>query len=90
MSEKPTSRRCSAIRKPLVFILCLFVLVFPIDTRSVSAPEPTTRDEFWLSIEVDINVKPKVRPFLAGGLSKAIEDETFSRSELRRPNRGAL
>ena len=77
MSEKPTSRRCRPFRQPLVFILCLFVLVLPIDTGSVSAPEPTTRDQFWPSIEVDINVKPKVRLFLAGGLSKAIEDGTF-------------
>jgi hypothetical protein len=61
MSEKPTIRRWSAIRKPLVFILCLFVLVLPFDARSASAPEPNTRDEFWPSIEVDINVKPKAQ-----------------------------
>ena len=44
------------------------------DTRTIRAQEPTTRDEFWPSIEVYINVKPKVRLYLLGTVSKAIED----------------
>lgn len=46
----------------------------PCDTHTIRAQEPTTRDEFWPSVEVYINVKPKVRLYLMGTVSKAIED----------------
>jgi len=74
MLEKPPSRRCRAIQKPLVLISGLFLLVLLSDTRTIRAQEPTTRDEVWPSIEVYINVKPKVRLYLVGAVSKAIED----------------
>jgi Protein of unknown function (DUF2490) len=67
-------RRRSAIQKPLVLISGLFLLVLLSDTRTIRAQEPTTRDEFWPSIEVYINVKPKVRLYLLGTVSKSVED----------------
>ena len=74
MLEKLLSRRRSAIQKPLVLISGLFLLTLLSDTRTIRAQEPTTRDEFWPSVEVYINVKPKVRLYLLGTVSKAIED----------------
>ena len=71
---KKLSRRRREIPKTLVLISGLFLLVFLSDTRTVRAQEPTTRDEFWPSIEAYINVKPKVRLYLLGTVSKAIED----------------
>ena len=74
MLERLPSRRRGAIHKPLVLMSGLFLLVLLIDTRKIRAQEPTTRDEFWPSIEVYINVKPKVRLYLLGTVSKAVED----------------
>jgi len=74
MFEKLPRRRRSAIQKLLVSISGLFLLVLLSDTRTIKAQEPTTRDEVWPSIEVYINVKPKVRLYLVGTVSKAIED----------------
>jgi hypothetical protein len=74
MLEKLPGRRRSAIQKPLVLISGLFLLVLLTDSHTIKAQEPTTRDEFWPSIEVYINVKPKVRLYLLGTVSKAIED----------------
>jgi hypothetical protein len=68
------SHRSRAIPKTLVLISGLFLLVFLSDTRTIRAQEPTSRDEFWPSIEVYINVKPKVRLYLLGTVSKAVED----------------
>ena len=73
-AEKRASQRRSAIQKPLVLISGLFLLVLLSDTRTIRAQEPTTRDEFWPSIEVYINVKPKLRLYLLGTVSKAVED----------------
>ena len=74
MLEKPPSQRCSAIQKPLVLISGLFLLVLLSDARTIRAQEPTTRGEVWPSIEIYINVKPKVRLYLLGTVSKAVED----------------
>jgi hypothetical protein len=52
----------------------LLVLVLLSGPRTIRAQEPTTRDEFWPGIEVYINVKPKVRLYLTGSVSKTIED----------------
>jgi hypothetical protein len=52
----------------------LFLLLLLSDPHTIKAQEPTTRDEFWPSVEVYINVKPKVRLYLIGSVSKAIED----------------
>src|SRR5580765_8565004 len=67
-------RRRSASQKPLVLISGLFLFFVLSDTRAIRAQEPTTRGEVWPSIEVYINVKPKVRLYLMGTVSKAIED----------------
>ena len=74
MLEKLPSRRRSAIQKPLVLISGLFLLVLLSDTHTIRAQEPMTRDEFWPSVEVYVNVKPKVRLYLLGTVSKSIED----------------
>ena len=74
MLEKPPSPRTSAIQKPLVLISGLFLLVLLSDTRTIRAQEPTTRGEVWPSIEIYINVRPKVRLYLLGTVSKAVED----------------
>jgi hypothetical protein len=74
MLEKLPHRRLRAIQKPLVLISGLVLLVLLSGPRTISAQEPTTRDEFWPAVEVYINVKPKVRLYLLGTVSKAIED----------------
>lgn len=52
--------------------LTLFVFVF--STQLSKAQETNTRNEFWPEINVYINVKPKVRLFLLGTVSKSVED----------------
>lgn len=74
MSEKPRSQQRSARQKLLVLISGVFLFVLLTDTRTITAQEPTTRDEFWPGFEVYINVKPKVRLYLLGSVSKTIED----------------
>jgi hypothetical protein len=70
-TTKPAMQRDSETAR---FDFGLFLLVLLSDTHTIKAQEPTTRDEFWPSIEVYINVKPKVRLYLLGTVSKAIED----------------
>jgi hypothetical protein len=43
-------------------------------TRPASAQESTTRKEFWPEVDVYITVKPKVRLYLVGTVSKSVED----------------
>jgi hypothetical protein len=46
---------------------------------AVGAQEPTTRNEFWPEIDAYIDLKPKLRLFLLGTVSKPVEDgELFS------------
>jgi hypothetical protein len=52
--------------------LTLFVFLF--STQLSKAQESTTRNEFWPEIDVYINVKPKVRLYLIGTVSKSVED----------------
>ena len=54
--------------------ILVFLLFFSSNTQATSAQEPTTRDEFWPEIDIYINLKPKVRLFLLGTVSKAVED----------------
>jgi Protein of unknown function (DUF2490) len=54
-------------------ILSLLYLVF-IGTQAVRAQESTTRKEFWPEVDVYITVKPKVRLYLTGTVSKSVED----------------
>jgi hypothetical protein len=73
MSEKLARRRCYALQKPLVLVpVILFLLAIgaPVNV----AQEPTTRTEFWPEIDLYIHVKPKVRLFFLGTVSKSVED----------------
>jgi hypothetical protein len=57
-------------------LLILFVLIGP---RATRAQEPTTRNEVWPEIDVYIHLKPKVRLYLLGTVSRSVEDgELFS------------
>jgi len=52
-------------------LLCFFA-VLVIGTRTGKAQE--TRKEFWPEVDVYINVKPKIRLYLLGTISKSVED----------------
>jgi hypothetical protein len=54
----------------LIVFLCFFVIGTPI----AMAQEPTTRWEAWPEIDVYVHIKPKVRLFLFGTVSKTAED----------------
>jgi hypothetical protein len=43
-------------------------------TQAARGQEHTTRKEFWPEIDVYITVKPKVRLYLTGTISKSVED----------------
>jgi hypothetical protein len=45
-----------------------------IGTQSARAQENTTKKEFWPEVDVYITIKPKVRLFLLGTVSKSVED----------------
>jgi uncharacterized protein DUF2490 len=63
--------RVSAAKRSLI---TLFLFVFMIGTPPVNGQEPVTRNEFWPEIDVYINLKPKVRLYLVGTISKSVED----------------
>jgi len=69
----PSQRRC-AIQAPLALMPVLFLLLLLMGARAGRAQEPTTRREFWPEIDVYINIKPKIRLFLLGTVSKTVED----------------
>jgi len=52
----------------------LFLFVFVIGTQPAKAQQSVTRNEFWPEVDIYINVKPKVRIFLLGTMSKSVED----------------
>jgi hypothetical protein len=52
------------------FFLTLLLVAAPL----VKAQEPATQKEFWPQIDFYINLKPKVRLFLLGTVSKSVED----------------
>jgi hypothetical protein len=54
--------------------LTLFLVLIVIGLQPVQAQEPTTRWELWPEIDVYIHIKPKVRLFLLGTVSKTAED----------------
>lgn len=58
----------------------MFLLLAMIGTRSVTAQEPTP-DEFWPEIDIYIHVKPKVRLFFLGVISKTVEDGDIRNAE---------
>jgi Protein of unknown function (DUF2490) len=55
-------------------ILSLALYLLLIGTQTARAQDPTTRKEFWPEVDVYITVKPKVRLFLLGTISKSVED----------------
>jgi hypothetical protein len=68
-----------AFQKRLVLILVLFLCL--VGPRTGEAQEPTTRDEFWPEIDVYIHIKPKVRLYLLGAVSKSVEDGELFNAE---------
>ena len=57
-----------------VVALTLVLFVIMIWTPPTKAQQSATRNEFWPEIDVYINVKPKVRLYLLGTISKSVED----------------
>ena len=72
---KDTSFVCpgSALRVR-VSALIVFLFFFVLGTQAARAQQPTTRNEFWPEIDVYINLKPKLRLYLLGTVSKSVED----------------
>jgi hypothetical protein len=52
-------------------LLIMLVLIGPGATR---AQEPTSRNEVWPEIDVYIHIKPKVRLYILGTVSRSVED----------------
>jgi len=63
--------RISVVRISSLSLLLFLVLT---GTQSARAQENTTKKEFWPEVDVYITVKPKVRLFLLGTVSKSVED----------------
>jgi hypothetical protein len=63
--------RISVARISTLSLLLFLVLIYP---HAARAQDSTTRKEFWPEIDVYITVKPKVRLYLAGTVSKSVED----------------
>jgi len=57
-----------------VYALIVFLFFFVFSTQAARAQQPTTRNEFWPEIDVYINLKPKLRLYLLGTVSKSVED----------------
>lgn len=55
-------------------ILSLVLYLLLIATQTARAQEPATSKEFWPEVDVYITVKPKVRLYLLGTISKSVED----------------
>jgi hypothetical protein len=68
------SAPCGCVSATKIAGLMLFLLVFVIGTPHARAQQSVTRNEFWPEIDVYINVKPKVRLYLLGTISKSVED----------------
>jgi Protein of unknown function (DUF2490) len=59
--------------------LVLFVVM--IWAQTAKAQQSVTRNEFWPEIDVYINVKPKVRLYLIGTISKSVEDGELRKAQ---------
>ena len=80
MMERLLKQRQLAIQKSLVSVLVL-LLFFVIATRAARAQESTTSNEFWPEVDAYINVKPKVRLYFVGAISKSVEDGELRKAE---------
>jgi uncharacterized protein DUF2490 len=79
MTERLLKERQVALQKSLVLIPLLFLFLVVSGPQATRAQEPTTRNEFWPEIDVYVHVKPKVRLYLLGTISKSVEDgEVFN------------
>ena len=67
------SALCACVSATRIAALILFLFVFVIGTSPAKAQQSVTRNEFWPEIDVYINVKPKVRLYLIGTISKSVE-----------------
>jgi hypothetical protein len=74
---KDRSFVCLAALSLRVAAPVLFLLFSVIGTQAVTAQQPTSRNELWPEIDVHIDVRPKVRLFLLGTVSKTAEDGEF-------------
>ena len=69
-----SSALCVRISVVRISILSLLLFLVLTGTQSARAQENTTKKEFWPEVDVYITVKPKVRLFLLGTVSKSVED----------------
>ena len=65
----------------IVGVLTLFLFQVAIDPQTATAQQPTTRNELWPEIDVYIHVKPKLRLFLLGTVSKSVEDGELRKAQ---------
>ena len=72
MMERMPKQRQLAIQQSPVLILVLFLSAVMISSQPAKAQ--TTSNEVWPEIDVFINLRPKVRLFLLGTVSRAVED----------------
>lgn len=73
MREKLPNKRRRGIRHQIGLVpLLLFVLVA--SSTQARAQDPPAQREFWPEIDVYVHVKPKVRLYLLGTISKSVED----------------
>ena len=78
MMEGLPKQRQIAIQKSLVLIPVLFLFLV-IGAQAARAQQSTTSNQVWPEIDVYINVKPKLRLFLLGTVSRSVEDgEAFN------------
>ena len=68
------SALCLRISLATINILMVSLLLLLSGTQTTRAQEPTTRTEFWPEIDAYIHLKPTVRLFLLGTVSKSVED----------------
>jgi len=67
-------RRGVVLQKKLSATRLTVLVLVVIGAQVVRAQESSTHNEFWPEIDVYINLKPKVRLFLLGTVSKSVED----------------
>ena len=67
-------RRGVVLQKKLSGTRLTVLVLVVIGAQVVRAQESSTHNEFWPEIDVYINLKPKVRLFLLGTVSKSVED----------------
>ena len=72
--KRRPKRHQLVLRKPVGSGVMLFLFLVVMGAPAVSAQESSTRNEFWPEIDVYINLKPKVRLYLLGTVSKSVED----------------